>query len=328
MQIYPVPDTQTFLIDTPGFDDTHRSDSDILQAIASCLADLYEGLIFDGQEIHLSGIIFVHAINEPRMTGAMMTNLKMLHHIVGKNNWKNLTFVTSKWVKEDPNVAANRESELKSDPDFWKGALVAGAKISRFGDSQRSALDVLSRVTAGGTFVPQLTKEYAIDGIELCKTTAGRAIDEQLAKARDKHEVDLAALRQRLNSARQARDAQAASQLRTLEAQLKVLDDELGQLRTTREEAQDREDELDSLISHPEKFKGPTHKEAKHRARKKRALRWFGRFAAMGAALAMSVLTHGAMVPVGVSLVAAVETLCQQDKDRELQRKAMKLDID
>ena len=328
MQIYPVPNTQIFLIDTPGFDDPHRSDADILQSVASCLADLYEGLIFDGQRISLSGVIFIHAINEPRMTGAMMTNLRMLQYIFGKDNWKHLTFVTSKWGKEDMSVAENRERELKSDPEFWKEPLVAGARATRFEDSQRSALDILSQVTAGGMFVPQLTEEYAIDGTELCKTTAGRAIDEGLAKARDRHEVELAALQQRLISARQTQDAQAASQLRTLEAQLKVLDDELDQLRTTREEAQDREDELESLISHSDKPKGLTREEAKRRARKKRAVRWFGRFAAMGAAVAMSVLTHGAMVPVGITLVAAVETLCQHDKDREMQRKGMKLDGD
>lgn len=82
---------------------------------------------------------------------------------------------------------------------------------------------------------------------------------------------------------------------------LKFIDDEMNQLRTTRDEALNRADGLDWMVSH-----------TKIRDKKR--------------AIAMSVLTHGVMLPVGVALVAGVEDLGQEGKDRELERKQMRLD--
>ena len=62
------------------------------------------------------------------------------------------------------------------------------------------------------------------------------------------------------------------------------------------------------------------HDDKRH-ARQKRAVRWFGRAVALGAAITMSVLTGGKMAPVGVSLIGVVEGVCQLDKGREVAKK-------
>lgn len=154
-----MPNSQTFLIDTPGFDDTSRSDTETLQSIASCLADLHQGLLFQGQRVDLSGIVYVHAINDVRMTGSMMKNLKMFRLLVGKEHLKHCTMVTSKWGLEDAATAENREQELMKNPDYWSQDLAAGAIMSRFVGTPRSALDAIEVVTRKGMFLPQLTQE-------------------------------------------------------------------------------------------------------------------------------------------------------------------------
>lgn len=103
----------------------------------------------------------------------------------------------------------------------------------------------------------------------------------------------------------------------------------MNQLRTTQSVAQERADELDLLVSRrhcPKDAAAAAHKttmttsarEERRRARKKRAFRWFGRLAAMGAAVLMSVLT----------LMVRVEGWCQAGKSRELKKKKMRLKFD
>lgn len=63
------------------------SNTDILQSIASCLADMHDGLTFTDEQVNLSGIIYIHPINELRMTGS--ANLTMFWYLIGEENLKN-----------------------------------------------------------------------------------------------------------------------------------------------------------------------------------------------------------------------------------------------
>ena len=317
-----------FLIDTPGFDDPVRSDTDILQAIASCFADMYEGLSFEEIEVTLSGIVYIQSINEARMTGSMKKNLKMFQLLIGEYNMAHCVLVTSKWRLVDLAIAQSRESELVQTPDYWGSLLAAGASIGRYEDSRLSALELINLSKGAGVFIPQLAQEYAIDGKELHQTAAGRAIDEDITRARERHEQDLEKLRADHREALEFDKSQDAAELKPLlvsaEARLQDLGNEMHRLRADRNLAQMRMDESDAMSAETnskEDMLAPDAADDKHRARKKRALRWFGRFLAMGAAVTMSVLTSGAMIPVGMSLYGAVESLCQRDKDREAEKR-------
>ena len=196
VQIYPISNSPTFLIDTPGFDDPAQADTDVLQSIASCLADMYEGLTFPDLKITLSGAIYIQSINEARMTGSMKKNLRMLNSLVGKDNMKNYVLVSSKWRSEDLGVAHRNESESINNADYWGLLLEAGAQIARYQGSRHSALEIIEMSKRAGAFIPQLTQEYVIEGKELYKTAAGRAIDEDAAKALEDHKKDLLRLRE------------------------------------------------------------------------------------------------------------------------------------
>ena len=236
---------------------------------------------------------------------------------------KNLTFVTSKWSIEDAKVAEDREDELINNIQHWKEPIRRGASVKRFDRSKRSALEIVDVATRYGQFTPQLTREYIIEGKELCNTAAGRAIDEDMTRARDQQEEALAMCRKEHKEALQHRSTEVAEKLRLqtryLEAKLKSMDDEMRQLGMTREAAQEQADKLNLLVSpnFSEAMDWVAAKAEKRRARQKRAMRWFGRFAGLGAGVAMSVLSHGAMVPIALALMKGIEELCQRAKDRD-----------
>ncbi len=68
------------LVDTPGFDDSERSDTEILTLIADWLQDSFEDRIF------LSGIIYLHRISDIRMSGSSIKNLRMFRKLCGTEN--------------------------------------------------------------------------------------------------------------------------------------------------------------------------------------------------------------------------------------------------
>lgn len=310
------------MIDTPGFDDPKRSDGDILQSVASCLADLNEGLIFGGQEVNLAGVVYVHRIQDVRMIGTMVQNLNVFRSLVGQDNMDHCVLLTTKWGLEERSVAETRETELCSGQEYWRDDVRAGAKPVRFGDSHLSALEVLTTVIQRGSFVPQLTTEYVAEGRALMDTTAGRAINKDLAEIRVSHNKELAYIRTEYARAIEARDADAAVQMQALqrktEKSVQKLEKDVKMLSNTRVEEQEYLDDLEyestaSLVP-LESADMPSEHLTR---RQKRALRWSVRFAGLGTAVALTALTHGAMAPLGVTLVIGIETILQAVKTNE-----------
>src|SRR5579862_1311073 len=136
--VHRIPSTDIYLMDSPGFDDTTVSDADILQQFANSLADCFHS------KAKISGVLYVHAINEVRMKGSMLKNLKMFRKMVGESNMGCCMMVTTKWRLQDINVSIAREEELKRKS--WATLLASGARISRFEDSNESALDIVMKV--------------------------------------------------------------------------------------------------------------------------------------------------------------------------------------
>jgi len=79
------------LIDTPGFDDTDRDDSDILCDVALWFSESLK------RGIRLSGILYLHRISDRRMTGSAKKNLLMFKKLCGNNALVNVTLATTMW---------------------------------------------------------------------------------------------------------------------------------------------------------------------------------------------------------------------------------------
>jgi hypothetical protein len=103
------------LVDTPGFDDTHKSDMEILQMISDWLKKTYFIFFkpfsytpfFSSQEvcillftrykksIKLAGIVYLHKITDIRMAGAPHRSLRMFAQLCGDQGVKKVILVTT-----------------------------------------------------------------------------------------------------------------------------------------------------------------------------------------------------------------------------------------
>ena len=80
-----------YFADTPGFDDSTRSDTDVLKRIVSWLVAMRD------KRIKLSGIIYLHRITDDRMGGTAWRNLRMLQNLVGEDKMANVVLVSNRW---------------------------------------------------------------------------------------------------------------------------------------------------------------------------------------------------------------------------------------
>lgn len=86
-----------WLIDTPGFDDTNRSDTVVLGDIAFWLANAYS------RNMQLAGIIYLHRITDVRMQGSALRNLRMFKELCGRDELRAVILATTHWTHGEGN---------------------------------------------------------------------------------------------------------------------------------------------------------------------------------------------------------------------------------
>lgn len=108
------PQRRIFLVDTPGFDDDRRTDSEILRILTAWLAAASET-----SKIQLSGIIYLHRINQPRLQGSAKKNIRQFEKLCGEQALQKVILATTMWDVEDNESAVQREKQLLETREFW-----------------------------------------------------------------------------------------------------------------------------------------------------------------------------------------------------------------
>jgi GTPase SAR1 family protein len=171
------------LIDTPGFDDTTKSDTDILRTIAAFLASSYES------GSRLAGLMYMHRISDRRFGGIAGRNFKIFREICGEKSLKNVILVTNMWSEVSPDVGEAREKELSSN--FLKPALDKGAQMVRHHDTEQSAHDAVRRIMNNHPVVLQIQHELVDEHKEITGTAAAATIEAELEEAKRRHEAEV-----------------------------------------------------------------------------------------------------------------------------------------
>jgi len=181
---------EVLLIDTPGFDDTNRSDVEIL----STIADWVQGANYLRK--HLSGIIYLHRITDKRMEGSNMKSLRMFRELCGEKNFGNVILCTTMWEDVGEEEGQRREGELRDKEKFWGSLVSHGAQVMRHRgpDLTASAMKIAESLTQKDTIVLQLQEELGQNG-SLSNTSAGRVLVSEIEDIKKKHQKEMAEIR-------------------------------------------------------------------------------------------------------------------------------------
>ncbi|KAK2674554.1 hypothetical protein RAB80_009538 [Fusarium oxysporum f. sp. vasinfectum] len=142
-----------YLLDTPGFDDTNRSDTEVLKEIALCLTKTYE------DNIKLSGILYLHRITDRRMGGSAKKNLMMFRKLCGKDSLMNAILITTMWEDEYAAIGERREQEQIAMGGFWGALVEEGAQINRRNNTRSSAMSLLRTIAKNNRVTISIQKE-------------------------------------------------------------------------------------------------------------------------------------------------------------------------
>lgn len=171
------------MIDTPGFDDTVRSDTQILTEISRILAFQYES------GLKLKGVIFFHRITDIKMGGTSMKTLQICRKICGQDALKNVMLVTTRWNEVEKSVGAQREEELRAH--FWKFMLDFGSTMARYHGDKDSAVTIASQLLQKETVILDLQRELVDRGKDLSQTSAGALVNGDIEELKAKYEAEL-----------------------------------------------------------------------------------------------------------------------------------------
>jgi hypothetical protein len=234
-------DFNIYLVDTPGFDDTDRSDTEVLREIASWLTASYSN------SIKLHGIIYLHRITDPRMQGSGMRNLHMFKRLCGDKNLSNVIMATCQWERVLEADGAEREKQLRETPHFWGYMVDRGSQMHRHYNTRESALRLIDSLVGGTASRPKIVLDIQTqmvdEGKDLASTGAGQAVDDAISKERQKFAKEIAESQADIREALASRDRETASVLeqhqKEMNERVRKLDNEHAALQVSLERLQE-----------------------------------------------------------------------------------------
>ncbi|TFK28455.1 hypothetical protein FA15DRAFT_61719 [Coprinopsis marcescibilis] len=119
------------LVDTPGFNDSHEDETEILRRVAVWLAASYE------KNMKVAGVIYLNDISQKRMYGSTRMNLTMFQELCGPKFFHKVVMVSTHWDTVSRSVGESRETELKQN--FWVDILENGATTERVMSNPKSS---------------------------------------------------------------------------------------------------------------------------------------------------------------------------------------------
>jgi hypothetical protein len=223
------------VVDTPSFNNTNISDTDVLCELASWLTESYKS------RRPLSGIVYMHDITSAKIGASSRKNLKLFRNLVGSEAFCNTLLVTSKWdLLSDPAVGAMREDELRYE---WRKNLIGhDSSTARSSGDTKSALAIIKNIAFGRSTgvsadIPiALQKEMVDEHRPLEDTSAGRVLKQWMDVLEQFYETCISELM--ADHGRES--AETTEEIRVMQTELNRLHGEQLALRDAQFQFEDR----------------------------------------------------------------------------------------
>ncbi|KAF5371458.1 hypothetical protein D9615_009642 [Tricholomella constricta] len=230
------------LVDTPGFQDTNMSDTEVLEKISDWMLSEYNA------EKRVNGLIWFWDMKNARFEGLSKTNILMLDALVGDDAMANVVLCTNKWPRKPSQTDIDNEKKLHNEK--WKVPLGKGAQHARNDKPPKSAKYIINRILLnhphGATFKIQ---EELASGKKLNETGAGAEVNKAVLDVEKKYQDKLKKAQEdhqkALDASNKEWENRAQSKIDDLLARLKESDDAKQRLqrqldtRTANERAED-----------------------------------------------------------------------------------------
>ena len=182
------------IVDTPGFDDSAMSDRAILLRLLEWVKTEL------GASHKISGILYLHRIDAPRMQGSSLRNFSVFKQLCGDGFYKNVILGTTCWdLLDSVATGERREMELKGEGGFWHGILQKGSqlvRIPRDAESARQLVVSLAAKAAPATMKCQV--ELSQGGGRMEDVSAMKAANPELERLRKENEEARRSQREKL----------------------------------------------------------------------------------------------------------------------------------
>jgi GTP-binding protein EngB required for normal cell division len=188
--------SKVLLIDTPGFDDSKRSDTEILTEISKLLAAQYK------LGVSLKGVIYLHRITDNRYQGSSVRTVNIFKEICGTSSLRNVILASTRWDKVTESEGASRENRLREH--FWSYMISHGSTMTRYYGDRDSAVGMVSQLLGSSNIVLDLQRQLVDEGRTLDQTSAGALINGDLTKHIVQSKAEIDSLRRQLRETNQA----------------------------------------------------------------------------------------------------------------------------
>lgn len=151
------------------------------------------------------------------MQGSAAKNLLMFKKLCGDNALRKVVLATTMWDKVPLREAEDREQQLVSTRNFWGLMVSKGSTVYRHDNTVESAVQIIKQLSRDdNTVTLDLQNQMVNQNQTLKETAAGRELESEMIKERQKWAAELKDAQEQIKEAIRLRDKESEQALQEL----------------------------------------------------------------------------------------------------------------